>query len=76
MHKILMWVLGAGLAAAATLQFPGPALAAKKGSERGFGFIRPADSQRIIYDKNNGRTKGIGDPEDRKYNPRFKGGKG
>jgi hypothetical protein len=70
MHKTLTLALGAAILAAAAVQAPGGALAAKKGSERGYGFIRPGDSQRIIiYDKNKSigdpNTKRIGDPNQR-----------
>ena len=65
MHKTLMLALGAGFLATATLQFPDAALAAKKGSERGFGFIRPGDSQGIIIigGKNKGKTNSLGGPD-------------
>jgi hypothetical protein len=61
MHKTLMLALGAAVLAAAAVQAPGAALAAKKGSERGYGFIRPGDSQGIIII--GGKTKGLGGPD-------------
>jgi hypothetical protein len=50
MRTTIMLALGAVLAAAA-VQFPGAALAAKKGSERGvIAIIKPGETRRSITD--------------------------
>jgi hypothetical protein len=77
MHKMLVLALGAGGLAAATLQFADAALAAKKGSERGFGFIRPGDSQGIIIIGGKNKSKGLGGPDTKGTgDPGLKDGKG
>ena len=61
MHKTLTLALGAGLLATAALQFPDAALAAKKGSERSYGFIKPGET-RGIWDPGDKNRKGFIDP--------------